>query len=648
VRHRVPLLLLLVLAFLGCGDFTEPSTSMLRVVVVTQGIDADADGYHVTIDQRPPVVVAAGDTLLVNVPEGSHSVRLSDLAANCVRGGPGLVDVTVLDGRTTEVLFIVTCGGVTGVLRVEAPTTGDTPDPDGYLVHVTSPAPGNAMTLPSDGFIDIPNLIGGAYQVTISGLAASCAVAGGSTRQVSIVTGHITRDTAYATFHIACLGGSVEIAAPTTGEDQDSTYTVTVDGAELNNLSSIDSLVISLEIGDHSILLGDLAPNCTVQGPNPVTVTIGQGSRAAITFPVACIPNRATARISSPLTGGTLDTDVRAGVDQVCDYWYYYCTYLFEGTIPPDGNVLVEMTPGVHQFYLLDLASNCTVSGTNPRAVHLPVGDTVDVIFHITCAPAGKIRVTTPTTGALADTEYLVTLDNGGGTFMAAGDSLILPLVPAGVHVLTLTDVAAGCQVSGPNPQVITVTVDGTIDVVFPVTCDPDASLVISAPTSGGDPDPSYVAVISQSGGVVVPSNGSVTVPVYGGTYSVLLTGLEFNCAAAGPNPVTVTVPPAGTANATIPVICTRYTGTARFTMTTTGPNQPNSLLLDYSCYYYYGCSQLQVPANGVATVDLGPGIYAFSFANIPANCSVSPATSVQLSITTGVTTDAAFNLICQ
>ena len=227
------------------------------------------------------MVVAAGDTLLVNVPEGNHSVRLSDLAANCVRGGPGLLDVTVLDGRTTEALFTVTCGGLTGVLRVEAPTTGDTPDPDGYLVHVTSPAPGNAMTLPSNGFIDIPNLIGGAYQVTISGLAASCAVAGGSSRQVSVVTGHITRDTAYATFQVACLGGSVEIAAQATGPDQDSVYTVNVDGAELLNLNLTDSLVISLETGDHTFLLGDLAPNCTVQGANPVTVTIGVATASA-------------------------------------------------------------------------------------------------------------------------------------------------------------------------------------------------------------------------------------------------------------------------------------------------------------------------------------------------------------------------------
>jgi hypothetical protein len=128
----------------------------------------------------------------------------------------------------------------------------------------------------------------------------------------------------------------------------------------------------------------------------------------------------------------------------------------------------------------------------------------------------------------------------------------------------------------------------------------------------------------------------------------VTLTDLAFNCTVTGSHPVSVSVPAGGEATATIPVSCTRYTGTARFTITTAGPNQPSSLYLDYNCYWYYGCDRLAVPANGVASVDLSPGAYQFSFASIPSNCTVSPATAVQVTIAVGVTTDAAFSFVCQ
>jgi hypothetical protein len=634
----------------ACTEPTiNPDPATLQVIVTTLGVDVDPDGYQVTITRHPAVDVPVNDTLTLEVEEGNYTVSLGGLAPNCAIGGVDERQVTARDGASAQASFQVSCGATTGVVRVVTNSVGDEIDQDGYQITISSPGPGNTMILPANGVHDIPGLIGGAYQVTIADISSSCVVAGGTIRPVTVVTGQLTRDTTFATFLVTCLGGVVDVRAPTTGVDRDSVYTISVDGGEIGQLRSTDSLSISLVVGDHAFYLSDLAPNCSVQGPNPVTVSIVHGARTSLNFAVHCLRNVATARISAAMTGGTIDSSVRVGVDLVCDYWSYDCDFVYESLLPQNGSVLVNLSPGPHHFQLLDLSENCVVYGGSAQTIDLPVSDTVDVVFNVTCSPAGTVRVTAPTTGALPDDGYALFLDNGGGVGFAATESLTFEAVPAGQHFLTLGDVSPACQVAGQNPRVITVSADATTDVVFQVSCDPDASLVIAAPTSGGDLDDSYLAFIDNNAiGIPIPANGSVTVPVYGGVHTVTLNDLAFNCAVIGSHPVSVNVPAGGQVSVTIPVNCTRYTGTARFTITTTGPNQPSFLNLDYNCDWYYGCSRLAVPANGVASVDLSPGSWLFSFASIPPNCSVSPATSVQVSIAVGVTTDAAFTLVCQ
>jgi hypothetical protein len=649
VRHRFPYLVVGLVATAACTDSPiSPVAGALQVVVTTFGVDVDQDGYEISITRRPTVGVPVNDTLTLALPDGDYTVSLAGVASNCSLAGSVERQLTIAVGGSALASFQVYCRSLTGSIRVEAHSTGDAIDQDGYQVSISSPGPGNTMTLPANGFLDIPGLIGGTYTVTISGLASSCVVAGGGSRQVTVQTGRLARDTTFATFQVTCLGAVAEISAPTSGSDLDSAFTLTVDGGLPTPLSLTDSLEVPLEPGDHTLLLGDLASNCVVQGANPVTVTAAQGSRTIITFPVQCAPNMATARVSASMTGGTLDTQVSVGVDLVCDDWFYDCDFVFQGPLPIGGSTVVDVRAGTHAVWLLDLAPNCSAAGANPRSVNFPPGDTVDVAFDVNCMAAGTVRVHVSTTGSIPDDSYVLFLDEGDTWLpMSSFGSAVFDLVTAGQHTLLLGGVAISCRVSGSNPKSVTVTEGAFTDVVFQVDCDPDASLVITAPTSGADLPNFYHATIDQSTVVVVPTPGSVTVPVYSGAHSVELGSVASNCQVNGLNPAQVTVPAAGSATVSFPVDCTRYTGTARFTVTGTGPNQPSTLFLDYACYYYYGCSRLQVPVNGLATVDLPPAIFQFSVANLPANCTVAPATSIQLTITTGVTTDAAFTLTC-
>ena len=85
----------------ACGsESTGPSPGSLEVTAFTTGADLDPDGYTVAIDG------AAGQPLPVNgaatfseLRPGSHSVAVSDIAANCAVTGQNPATVTATSGR---------------------------------------------------------------------------------------------------------------------------------------------------------------------------------------------------------------------------------------------------------------------------------------------------------------------------------------------------------------------------------------------------------------------------------------------------------------------------------------------------------------------------------------------------------------------
>jgi len=80
------------------------------------------------------------------------------------------------------------------------------------------------------------------------------------------------------------------VSTATTGSNVDSDgYTVTVDGGSSRAIGIAGSVTFTgLAAGSHSVQLGGVAGNCTVDGPNPQTVSVPAGGTAQASFAVSC------------------------------------------------------------------------------------------------------------------------------------------------------------------------------------------------------------------------------------------------------------------------------------------------------------------------------------------------------------------------
>jgi hypothetical protein len=97
----------------GCGDtlISISSDGRLEVAVSTTGGGLDGDGFIVSVDGGADQSVPSGGVVtLIDLREGTHSVRLSGLADNCGVVGSNPRPVAVGADGTALVTFEVRCG----------------------------------------------------------------------------------------------------------------------------------------------------------------------------------------------------------------------------------------------------------------------------------------------------------------------------------------------------------------------------------------------------------------------------------------------------------------------------------------------------------------------------------------------------------
>jgi hypothetical protein len=199
MRCPLAVVALLVLTSCGGGDvIAPPNSGTLEVTTSTTGPDQDTDGYSIQIDGGTPRPIGVNDKLSLNLTAGVHSVLLTDVAAGCSVAGDNPQASSIVDGQTSAISFAIACGPgtATGTLEIRTTTSG-TPDPDGYTVSVDG---GAEQPIPASGSIDVPGLSAGAHTVTLSGLAANCAISGESSQPATVQAGA----TATVEFVIAC------------------------------------------------------------------------------------------------------------------------------------------------------------------------------------------------------------------------------------------------------------------------------------------------------------------------------------------------------------------------------------------------------------------------------------------------------------
>ena len=350
-----------------------------------------------------------------------------------------------------------TSPSTTGNLEVSAITTGSNLD-DGYTVSVDS---GTPQAIGANGTVTISNLTAGSHSVELAGIQANCTVDADNPRSVTVTGG----STASTTFAVTCTAdtGDLEVTATTTGDDIDANgYTVSVDGGSAQPVDPNGTVTIpDVAAGNHDVLLGDLASNCTVAGDNPRTVSVTVGGTATTTFDVACSSLVGAIEATTATTGNNPDDAYQLVIDAGAP----------QAIGADDVVTITDLAAGDHSVQLDDVADNCTVTGNNPQTVAVTAGATATTQFDVTCT-AGTIDVTTSTWGLGLDADgYDVTMD--ASTAQAIGINETVPFVDldVGNRQVTLTGLAANCSVQGENPRTVPV-VDGQVaGTQFDVFC---------------------------------------------------------------------------------------------------------------------------------------------------------------------------------
>jgi Tol biopolymer transport system component len=205
--------------------------------------------------------------------------------------------------------------------------------------------------------------------------------------------------------------GSIEVTTATTGLELDPDgYFVTVDGMEQTAAALNGMLAFTEVIGDHSVALTGMAPNCVVDGTNPRTATVAEGIATRIDFAITCYP------------GGTLQvTSVTTGTDPDPDGYTVTVDGGPSATVAASGTTSISsLLPGNHVVQLTGVAANCDATSSNPQQFAIVAGDTTQVTFETACSPVTKLAFAS---GGI----WSINSNGTGATFLHASSNAFQP-----------------------------------------------------------------------------------------------------------------------------------------------------------------------------------------------------------------------------
>src|SRR6267143_5569802 len=342
------------------------TTGTLTATTSTTGSSLDPDGYTVTVDGGPNQPIATNNSTGVTftgLADGSHSVALSGVAANCTVSSANPQTVTVPSGGTATAPFTLSCVTPPGNLTVTTSTTGSSLDPDGYTVTVDG-GPNQPIATNNSTGVTFTGLAAGSHSVELSGLAANCTLSSANPQTVTVPAG----GTATVAFTLSCVTppGNLTVTTSTTGSSLDPDgYTVTADGGPNRPIATNNSTGVTftgLTAGSHSVALSGVAANCTVSSANPQTVTVPAGGTATVAFTLSCVTPPGNLTVTTSTTGSSLDPD---GYTVTADGGPNRPIATNNST----GVTFTGLTAGSHSVALSGVAANCTVSSANPQTV---------------------------------------------------------------------------------------------------------------------------------------------------------------------------------------------------------------------------------------------------------------------------------------
>jgi hypothetical protein len=530
-------------------------------------------------------------------------------------------------------------GPATGSLAVTTATSGPEPDADGYTVSLDG---GAAQAIIANGAWSAEGLSSGSHAVTLAGIAANCSVTEGAGLTVQVVAGETTA----VRFTVACAAtsGALEVVATSTGAPADPDgYLIQLDGADGQAIVAGATVAMpGLSPGTHTVGLTGLAPNCTVDGDNPRSVSVTTGVTARVALAVSC-----SAVTPPPAPGGIAVTTQITGPDPDPDGYALSLDGAAAGTIGAAATeTMAGLAPGSHTVGLAGLSGNCSLAGDNPRAVTVAAGTVAPVTFAVTCTalpPAtGSVTITTGTTGESLDPDgYAFVIDGGNAQPIGLEATVRLDGLVAGDHTVRLRGASANCTIAGDNPRTVTVASGASTTVAFTVACvAATGALQVTTATSGPSPDPDGYS-LSLDGGAATAIGTSAGASFAGlspGAHTLLLGGIAANCRPDGQNPRPVTITGGETATEAFSVTCAATTGSLAVTVSGLPAGASAAVTVT-------GPGNFTAPVTATASLTgLAPGGYTVAAADVSSGGSqyVAAPASATVTVTAGATATAA------
>lgn len=152
----------------------------LHIAVSTTGLDVQAAGFEVTLDDKLVPLDASNTALLPRLVSGDHLLKVGtgSMQANCQVSGPNPRTVSIAIADTTEVTIAVVCTAVPKVV-VTTSTTGTDLDTDGYTVTLIDQSDWYyeatyTIAIPANGTVRSPYMPAGTYSGLASGISPNC------------------------------------------------------------------------------------------------------------------------------------------------------------------------------------------------------------------------------------------------------------------------------------------------------------------------------------------------------------------------------------------------------------------------------------------------------------------------------------------
>src|SRR2546429_4553259 len=313
------------------------------------------------------------------------------------------------------------------------------------------------------------------------------------------------------------------------------------------------------------------------------------------------------------------------------------------------GTPTARATSGVARF--ADLRVNRAGKGYRLTAsAGQLAGATSDSSFDITAAPptTGDLTVNATTTGDNQPGSYTVKVDGGlSRTIAANGAGTTYSGLPAGDHVVALTDVPTNCTVSGGASQTAGVRAGGAGTAAFTINCTALTGSLRGTTTTSGqsqDPEGSPFAVDNGTPQPIGVDQTITVIPVPAGSHTVVLSGVAGNCTVANGRSRTVTVPAGGSAEAAFTITCTQLTGSVTVTTSTSGGTPDSN---GYTVTVTGGGSKAIGTNDSVTFQNLVTGSHTVTLSGIQSNCSVSGGASRPVTVNTGPPVSVAFTVDC-